>query len=39
LDFKDVQNHQCKYPRKACQQCLLWYATSQKKLRIQGCYI
>jgi len=27
--FKVVQGHRCWYPRKARQQCLLWYAASQ----------
>jgi len=28
FDFKVVQGHRCWYPRKARQQCLLWYAAS-----------
>jgi len=28
LYFKVVQGHRCWYPRKARQQCLLWYAAS-----------
>jgi len=28
LGFKVVQGHRCWYPRKARQQCLLWYAAS-----------
>jgi len=28
LGFKVVKGYRCRYPRKARQQCLLWYAAS-----------